>query len=792
MHTKTTRTITWLVIVAVFVSLLALPAMAAAEDPAEDTAGEAAAVCEETAMPLEDEEPVLVNVIEDEPPADPEPAEDPAPADEPAEDPAPAEESSEPEEPADEPSEEADPEAGEAEASEEMEIDGDGEKFTVSYYHGATLLASEEVVSGEKPVNAPTTADSRPIKAWLDSNGKRVVLADAVITADVSYYAWFSPRLNTTTHDAYINGLGSGKFSPTGALTRAQAAKILYELLESQAQGPFNTSFSDVSDSAWYATAVKTLASIGGINGYTDGTFRPNNNVTRAEFVTMLVNLTGATGSDVSFSDVSATHWARNAIAAASANGWVNGYTDGTFRPGNNITRAEAVVVMNRVLGRSADRNAVNNGARMLHFVDVSTSAWYYYDVMEAAVGHEFTKSGSTETWTSYTESSSGLTPGLHKDGGTYFYVDGNGDLVHMKTGINFAEGKFFYAPSDGYTFTGDLSSKAGYVVFSNGAADQQLKDGFNTIGYTTFYWSLADASAMLLSATINKIGNKSYWADEDGYNIRNDFGKGVVNLGGKNYLSDGRCAIITSGVAYSSASSKPTTIDLKKHTFEYSGCMYYVKEDYSLATNEWIGLLYFGSECRYTTGDNTLDGYVYNVIKSFVDNNALTQVQKLLKAYYYMRGGEGANYETSPFGYTRMNQIMIQYGRFNRQSHITTLQSAAKTMFSIKKGMCYQWAAAYLYMARRLGFQAYPVVGTMNGARHCWDLILWNGVWHLSDVEFEWGYMSGYYNSGTRIYRNLFDQSLSKEWVPSFTNSAAGLTYSFPSKYDKYPTIYS
>jgi len=804
MHQKTTRFITWLLLFAICASLCALPVMAAAED---NVAEPGDVVSEETAVSAVDEEPVLVNVIDDEPAVtEPEPAAETPVADEPADEPAP-----ENVDPADAPSEETEP-AAEGEASEEPELDGAVE-YTVSYYSGTTLLSEETVAAGGKPVNVPTTDGSgKNIKAWLDSANKRVVPGETAVTADVSFYAWFAPALNTVTHESYINGLGNGKFAPTGALTRAQAATILYKLLESKAEGPFSTSFSDVSATAWYATAVKTLASIGVINGYTDGTFRPNNNVTRAEFVTMLVNLTGATGSDVSFSDVSAKHWARNAIAAASANGWVNGYTDGTFRPGNNITRAEAVVVMNRVLGRSADKEAVKNGTNMVHFLDVSTTAWYYYDVMEAAVGHEFTKTGTAEVWTSYAQDASSLTPGLHKDGSTYFYVSSSGQLVHMVEGINYVDGKFFYAPSAGYTFTGDLSSRTGYVVFSNGAADQQLKNGFNQIANTLFYWSLADNAAQHLIHGINKIGSRGYWANEDGYNIRNYFTdasgtvvrKGVTYIEGKYYLTDGSCGIFTTGnttdidkvavLAYASPSSKPGAIDLKKHTLEYNGYMYYVKDDYSLATDEWIGLLYFGANCRYTSGDSTLDGYVYNVVKSFVNNNALTQVQKLLKAYYYMRGGEGKTYETSPFGYTRINQLIMDQRRYNRQRHIQDFISCAKSMFSLKRGMCYQWAAAYLYMARRLGFQAYPVAGRLNGSSgpvHCWDMIYWDGYWHLSDVEYEWGYLSGYYGGGYKVYRNLFDQTLSVEWATSYTSPESGLVYAFPAYYDKKPTVY-
>ena len=834
MRKVATRSITWLVLTAIFLSLLALPAMASAGNE-EDTAAAAAedGFPEGAAYPLEDDEPTLVNVIDDEPVAEPEPAEEtvePAPAEEtPESDPAeesaepPAEESVEPDVPTDEPPGETDPDAEEGEASEEMELDGAGERYTVSYYSGSTLLGEETVTSGEKPVNAPKADSSgRAIKAWLNSAGTRVVVEETAVTANVSYYAWFAPRLNSVTHDSYISGTGNAKFSPTVALTRAQAATILYNLLESRSAGPFNTAFSDVSDSAWYSTAVKTLASIGVINGYTDGTFRPNKNVTRAEFVTMLVNLTGVSGGECTFSDVSEKHWARSSIAAASANGWVNGYEDGTFRPGNNITRAEAVVIMNRVLGRSADKDVVDHGEGLFHFIDVSTGAWYYYDVMEAATGHQFARSDGVEVWTDFNQESSDLAPGLHQIGTIYVYVDGNGQPVYMKAGINCVDGKFFYAASAGYSCDGDLSSVAGYVVFANGAAQQQLKTGFNQISTTLFYWNTETASAQLLSAGLNKIGTNTYWADEAGYNIRNSFvnysGKavtkgGVVYLGGKNYLTDGRCAIITTGsttdvsdytgYAYYGPSYKPSAVDLKKHTYEYGGYMFYVKDDYSLATNEWVGLLYFNSYCVYTSGDSTLDGYVYNVVKSFLYNNALTQVQKLLKAYYYMRGGEGKYYDTtvngvyygkSPFGYTKVNQLIMDQRRYNRQGVITDMISAAKTMFSNGRGMCYQWAGAYLYLARRIGFQAYPVAGRLNGssgAVHCWDMIYWDGYWHLSDVEYEWGYLSGWYGGNYKVYRNLFDQALSTEWATSYTSPESGLTYAFPSNYDRKPTVF-
>ncbi len=800
MYRTTTRWIAVLMTLVLCASFITLPALAAEE------AGTAGEECSEAVVSAQTDDSTMVNVIEwdetgsdaaepdaspvpetpdvspvPETPADPGTTETPSTAPEPTESPA-------------EPDPTADPDGTEPptdEASAEpMDADGTSETgpFKISYYNGSTLLAEETVEKGSAPAGAPADADGRAIKAWLDADGKLVELETLAVTADAAYYAWFMPQLNTSSHTRYIEGTGNAQFSPNDTLTRAQAAVILYRLLESTEAGPYTTSFSDVS--GWYATQVKTLASLGVINGYTDGTFRPNNSVTRAEFVTMLVNLTGISGGSASFSDVSDKHWAKAAILAAAGQGWVKGYNENgasLFKPNNKITRAEAVVITNRVLGRSADTAKLSSGSGILHYLDVGTTAWYYGDVMEASIAHTYTKSGSTETWNSFTVESLGLSTGLHKikmsDGTKFVYINSNGQLSYVSAGITRLGNGYYFAKAAGYTLDADLSSKSGYVVFADGTADQALTDGFNRIGTSLFHWSSSKKAPTALTAGLNKIDGKTYWADSAGYIIRNNFGSGLVKLGDKYYLSDGYCAIITSGTACKEGyeNSKPSTIDLANHTVEFNGSMYFLNSDYTVALDTWKDYLYFGSDGKYTSGDATLDGYVYNFVKTILTNTAITQVQQLLKAYYGLRGGEGTNYVASGYRYRNLGQGFAKT-RYNEQKQYSWAISCAKTMFSAKYGECYHWAAALLFIARRLGFrQCYLVVGGVgsNQAIHCWCMIKWSGKWHISDVELEFGWLSGWY--GNRKYWNLFDQVLSRESVSSYT-SECGLTYTFPS----------
>ena len=209
--------------------------------------------------------------------------------------------------------------------------------------------------------------------------------------------------LNRKDHIAYIAGRTSTQAAPNADITRAEVAAILYRLLTPEAKAAYGTNinrFKDVPAGAWYGAAVSTLCNMGVITGYQDGTFGPQRNITRAELATILARFCDSSGNNTvldRFTDISHS-WARKYINLAAEAGLVYGYTDGTFRPDQNITRAETIVMVNRILGRSVNADTVVKGYKT--FSDVPTGAWYYWDIVEASNGHSFSMDGSTEKWT--------------------------------------------------------------------------------------------------------------------------------------------------------------------------------------------------------------------------------------------------------------------------------------------------------------------------------------------------------------------------------------------------------
>ena len=210
--------------------------------------------------------------------------------------------------------------------------------------------------------------------------------------------------LNGTDHYAYIKGYPNGSFKPTDTITRAEAATIFYRLLTDATRKAYATtynSFKDVPATAWYNTAVSTMAKLGIVNGGSDGYFRPNDPITRAEIAAMIARCDGAyyTGTSTVFSDTYG-HWAASYIARAYELGWINGYGT-TYAPDRYISRAETVAVLNRVLNR-APQYTSDLTRNYTTFSDVATSAWYYLDVEEAANSHTYTRKSNAdyETWT--------------------------------------------------------------------------------------------------------------------------------------------------------------------------------------------------------------------------------------------------------------------------------------------------------------------------------------------------------------------------------------------------------
>ena len=215
--------------------------------------------------------------------------------------------------------------------------------------------------------------------------------------------------LNNTDHFAYIVGYGNGEVRPQNSITRAEVAAIFFRLLEDDVRDANYTrqnKFTDVSNDAWYCSAVSTLSAMGIISGYPDATFRPNASITRAEFAAIATRFdVNGDKTPASFNDI-AGHWAKDEIAVAANNGWVNGYEDGSFRPQNKITRAETMSLVNRVLNRKPE-TAEDLLENMTKWTDnADTNAWYYLAVQEATNSHyyEYKEKSQYEKWTELRE----------------------------------------------------------------------------------------------------------------------------------------------------------------------------------------------------------------------------------------------------------------------------------------------------------------------------------------------------------------------------------------------------
>lgn len=194
-----------------------------------------------------------------------------------------------------------------------------------------------------------------------------------------------------TYHYAFLNGYGDGTFHPDSEITRAEVAMVFARLLSDKYvfSGDYTTTFPDVDEDMWYADCIGFLESKGIVKGDENGEFRPDDPITRAEFATMTVRLQNLTEdrSD-SFPDVPASHWAYGYIGQAAANGWINGYGDGTFRPENDITRAEAVSLLHRMLGRTCTMEYVKAQKDWKKYPDVSEQFWAYLEIMCATNEH--------------------------------------------------------------------------------------------------------------------------------------------------------------------------------------------------------------------------------------------------------------------------------------------------------------------------------------------------------------------------------------------------------------------
>lgn len=215
--------------------------------------------------------------------------------------------------------------------------------------------------------------------------------------------------LNTTDHFAYIVGYGNGEVRPQNNITRAEVATIFFRLLTDDVRDENLTKtnrYSDVTRADWYNTAVSTLSSMGIITGYPDGTFRPNAAITRAEFAAIAARFDNdGDKTAAKFSDI-ATHWAKDEISIAYNNGWISGYPNSTFGPQRDITRAETMTLVNRVLNRQPETEDDLLPNMTVWTDNANPKAWYYLAVQEATNSHyyEFKTNSQYEKWTELRE----------------------------------------------------------------------------------------------------------------------------------------------------------------------------------------------------------------------------------------------------------------------------------------------------------------------------------------------------------------------------------------------------
>ena len=235
----------------------------------------------------------------------------------------------------------------------------------------------------------------------LTVSGSRVTM-NGKAYSPVTFVNRKAAELNRTDHFAFLVGYTDGTFGPERNMTRAEVTTMFARLLTEQieADKTYSNTFSDVPKGYWAANYIGYMQQFGIITGYSDGSFRPDAPVTRAEFAAIASRFEKLTEGSKSFTDVSDTYWAARYINFAATRGWATGYSDGTFKPENTITRAEVAAVTCRLLERSADQSYIRSHLKELRtFADTTESHWAYWYAKEAANGHDYTRSGGSENW---------------------------------------------------------------------------------------------------------------------------------------------------------------------------------------------------------------------------------------------------------------------------------------------------------------------------------------------------------------------------------------------------------
>lgn len=292
---------------------------------------------------------------------------------------------------------------------------GGSTSFVVDFdSNGGSEVPSQTVPSGKTP-----TKPTDPTKPFYEFTGWYTdkdctkpfnFEKDKIRKNTVLYAGWkyIGPSTYLTTdHIAYICGFTDGTVRPNANISRGEVAMIFYRLLNEQTKTAYKTdknSYTDVSAADWDNIAISTLTKLGILKGRGNGIFAADDNITRAEFAVICSRFDTLAEGKSTFKDVPASHWAYKEIFSAAAKGWVEGYEDGSFRPDNNITRAETITLVNRVLHRATEKfknTATNSNAMKVWPDNKDLTQWYYVAMQEATHSHDFGfDAKNVESWT--------------------------------------------------------------------------------------------------------------------------------------------------------------------------------------------------------------------------------------------------------------------------------------------------------------------------------------------------------------------------------------------------------
>ena len=288
-----------------------------------------------------------------------------------------------------------------------------GSEYTLPNSDGFTAPKNKEFAGWQvgketkKPGDKITVNENTVVKALWKAKAQPGKDTDNKEERPIFFYfkPTTKPVLNLKDHSQYMIGYKDGTFRPNNKMSRQEVTVMLSRLLSERPQKGmiYSRDYKDVADDLWSVTAISYMSNLKMVKGYPDGNFRPYANITRAEFAAMVVRFENisAVGSKT-FTDMQKDHWAYEVIQKAAQAGWISGYPDGSFKPDQSITRGEVVTITNRMLNRFADEEYVDHNLnKIINYTDIDKSHWAYYPVVEATNGHNYERKGNgkDETW---------------------------------------------------------------------------------------------------------------------------------------------------------------------------------------------------------------------------------------------------------------------------------------------------------------------------------------------------------------------------------------------------------